>query len=284
MPRITTATGTSLFYETIGDASRPPLVLIQGLGAQMIGWRREFCQRIADAGFYVIRFDNRDVGESQKFDGLDYSVAEMAEDTAGLLDALGMPAAHIVGQSMGGMIAQELAARHPEKILTLALLYTSASTRFILQSGIERSETVVIPTERAPFIEAYLANEYLCRSRDYPQDTDWLRQLGGEAFDRDPRQTGLFRQTDAVLHSGERDDLVRIITAPTVILVGDSDRLIDPAASDDLHDLIAGSTLRIFPGMGHEVPEALFDEIVAEIVVNAGRAVSLTQPLDESVR
>ncbi|BDZ49596.1 alpha/beta hydrolase [Frondihabitans sucicola] len=271
MPLITTTSGTDLFYESIGDATRPPLLLIQGLGAQMIGWTPEFCRQLAEAGFHVVRFDNRDAGESQKFEGVDYTLTDMADDTAGLLDALGIPAAHIVGQSMGGMIAQELAAGHPEKILTLDLLYTSASPSFILSRAIERSEAVVIPTDRAAFIEAYLSNEYLCRSRDYPQDIAWLRELGGHAFDRDPRQSGLQRQTDAVLHSRERGDLVRTITAPTAILVGDSDQLIDPAASQDLHDRIAGSSLRVFPGMGHEVPAALFREIVADIVANAGR-------------
>ncbi|GAA4668055.1 alpha/beta fold hydrolase [Frondihabitans cladoniiphilus] len=272
MPLLTTTlTGTDLFFESIGDPAHPTLLLIQGLGAQMLGWRPEFCQRIADAGFHVVRFDNRDAGESQKFDGATYTIADMAEDTAGLLAALGIPAAHVVGQSMGGMIAQELAAGHPEMILSLDLLYTTASPRFILGSAIERSEAVVIPTERDAFIEAYLANEYPCRSRDYPQDVSWLRRLGGQAFDRDPGQSGLARQTDAVLHSRERGDLVSRITAPTAILVGDSDQLIDPAASRDLHDRIPGSTLRVFPGMGHEVPSALSDEIVGDIVANAGR-------------
>jgi pimeloyl-ACP methyl ester carboxylesterase len=274
MPLITTATGTDLFYESIGDVEKPPLLLIQGLGAQLLGWHPEFCRQLAEAGFHVIRFDNRDAGESQKFEGATYSIADMAADTAGLLDALGIPAAHVVGQSMGGMIAQELAATYPERILTLDLLYTTASTSFILSSAVERSEAIVIPTDRAAFIEVYLASEHLCRSRDYPQDIPWLRRLGGETFDRDPLQTGLPRQTDAVLHSRERGDLVRTIQAPTAILAGDSDRLIDPAASADLHERIPGSTLRILPGMGHEVPEPLFDEIVREIVANAERVVA----------
>ena len=119
-------------YDEFGDPDAPPLVLIQGLSAQRLGWRPGFCQRLAEAGFHVLRFDNRDVGESQRYPGDGYSLSDMAQDVVGFLDALGIETAHVVGQSMGGIIAQFFAEEHPDRLRSLGLLYTAASIRHFI--------------------------------------------------------------------------------------------------------------------------------------------------------
>lgn len=267
----TTTSGVRMAYEAFGDVERPPLLLIQGLGAQMLGWRRELCDALAEAGFHVIRFDNRDIGGSQKFPDGGYLIADMADDTAALLDALNISAAHIVGQSMGGMIAQELAVRHPRKVLSLALLYTAASADWLSPLVAERPLQRSI-TDRESAIRAYLENERYVASETYEFDEAWIATLGGQMYDRDPEQDGITRQLQAVLNSPDRRDRVGRITAPTTILVGSADRLIDPAASVDLHQRIGGSRYREFPGLGHEIALGVLTDFVIEISLNAQRS------------
>jgi pimeloyl-ACP methyl ester carboxylesterase len=273
MPTVTAANGTHLCYETCGDPAHPPMLLIQGLSGQLIGWRPEVCQAFVEAGYHVIRFDNRDVGGSQKFPGASYGIPDMADDAAGLLKALGIPAAHVTGQSMGGMIAQELAIRHPRKVLSLALVYTAASGDWLLSDALDRPTQIPV-VDRQSAIQGYLVNESSCASPAYAQDTAWIADLGGQMYDRDPEQSGVVRQMNAVLTSRDRSELVATITAPTTILVGDGDRLIDPAASEDLHRRIPGSELHVFAGMGHEVPLAILRKIVDIIDRNATRSSS----------
>ncbi|TQJ61469.1 pimeloyl-ACP methyl ester carboxylesterase [Arthrobacter sp. SLBN-83] len=273
MSTITVANGTTLNYDTFGPSAGSPLVLIEGLTAQMIKWRPELCQLFVDAGFHVIRFDNRDVGLSQKFDGQEYSITDMAEDTAGLIRALGIAPANIVGQSMGGMIAQELAIAHPELVASLALIYTTASAKWLLPQAADRE----ILKDQSSFtreeaILEFLAGEQACRSRDYAQDVNWLRRLAAEAYDRDPVKSGNARQAKAVFTAPDRVEKVQAISAPAVILTGDADLLIDHKASDELHNLIDNSYQRVFPGMGHEIPKPLWPDFVSEITNNASRA------------
>ncbi|MEP6478621.1 MAG: alpha/beta hydrolase [Rhodoglobus sp.] len=273
MPVITVANGTTLAYETFGPANGKPLVLIEGLTAQMIKWRVEYCELLVAAGFYVIRFDNRDVGQSQKFPEETYFLSDMAEDTIGLIEALDLAPCHIMGQSMGGMIAQIVAATRPELVASLDLVYTTASVRFLLAPAADRDITSGRSTpSRDDAIEEYVAGEYVCRSAAYPQDLDFLREIGGQAFDRDPLKAGNARQSYAVFNSPDRAELAARITAPTLILAGDSDLLIDFHASEELHELIPGSTLRIFPGMGHEIPQPLWAEVIAAVTDKAAQA------------
>lgn len=273
MPAITVANGTTLAYETFGPASGKPLVLIEGLTAQMIKWRVEYCQLLVEAGFYVIRFDNRDVGLSQKFPDASYFLSDMAEDTIDFIEALNLAPCHIMGQSMGGMIAQIVAATRPDLVASLDLIYTTASVRYLLAPAADRDVLSGRSTpSRDDAIEEYVAGEYVCRSAAYPQDLDFLREIGGQAFDRDPLKEGNARQSYAVFNSPDRTELAAQITAPTLILAGDADLLIDPRASQELHELIPGSALRIFPGMGHEIPRPLWTKVIAAVVENAARA------------
>jgi pimeloyl-ACP methyl ester carboxylesterase len=265
-----TPSGARIAWDSFGDPFLPPMVLIQGLGAQMVGWRPGFCKRLADEGFHVIRFDNRDVGESQRYPEGGYSLSDFADDTAALLDELGLATAHIVGQSMGGMIAQLLWLRHPDRVRSLGLLYTAANGNHYphRDEALERT-TRPIPTVRAEFAAYYAEGEAMCRSTAYPQDIAWLTDLGGVVWDRSWDPDGAQRQVAVLLSAPDRMDIVRTIEVPTVIIAGDADALVSPAASDELHALIPGSTLKIFPGMGHELPQPLWDDIAGLLAANA---------------
>jgi pimeloyl-ACP methyl ester carboxylesterase len=272
MTRIPTPTRVSLTYDTFGDPDRPPLLLIQGLGAHMLGWRADFCRQLADEGFHVLRFDNRDVGLSQKFPQGGYTLADMANDTAGLLTALGIPAAHIVGQSMGGMVAQQLALDHPTRVLTLALVYTAPSTDFLAGRDLVDERTHrPRARNRDEAIALYLDNEAVCASPGYAQDIAWLRELGGQMYDRDYDPDGIERQLESLDNSPDRTLRLHHITVPTTILHGDGDRLISADGSTLMHELIADSKLTIYPGMGHELPRPLWPQIITQIRDNAAR-------------
>ncbi|MDX3732661.1 alpha/beta fold hydrolase [Streptomyces caniscabiei] len=275
MTLVTTPTGVSLNYDTFGDPDRPPLLLIQGLGAHMLGWRADLCRQLADEGFHVLRFDNRDVGLSQKFPQGGYTLADMADDTAGLLTALDISAAHIVGQSMGGMVAQQLALDHPTRVLSLALIYSAPSTAFIAGRDLvdERTQRPRA-RDQDEAIALYLDNEAVCASPGYAQDIAWLRELGGQMYQRNYDPDGVVRQVVALDNSPDRTPHLHRITIPTTIMHGDGDRLIDPRASRAMHELIPDSTLTIHHGMGHELPRPLWPEIVTQIRDNTirGRA------------
>lgn len=270
---IATRSGVSLSYDTIGDPGNPPLLLIQGLGAHLLGWHPEFCAQIADAGFFVIRHDNRDIGLSQKHRNGGYTLTDMARDSAELITALGLPSAHIVGQSMGGMIAQEQAIAHPETVRSLTLIYTTAHPDHILIEAVEERRRFPQARTRAEAIELFVRNEEPCASPEYPHDEVWLRELGGLMYDRDDDPAAADRQLAAIYASPNRRLALPEITVPTAILHGDSDRLIDPAAAKELHDLIPGSTLTIFPGMGHSLPRDLWKDIVTIITQTARKPI-----------
>ncbi|WP_086771483.1 alpha/beta fold hydrolase [Streptomyces bobili] len=272
MTMVTTPAGVSLNYDTFGDPARPPLLLIQGLGAHMLGWHADLCRQIADAGFHVLRFDNRDVGLSQKFPQGGYTLADMANDTAGLLTTLDIPAAHIVGQSMGGMVAQQLALDHPAHVLTLALIYTAPRMDFIAGRDLVDERTQCPRArDRDEAIALYLDNEAVCASPGYAQDIPWLRELGGQMYDRDYDPDGILRQVEALDNSPDRTPRLHRITVPTTILHGDGDRLIDPDGSKVMHELIADSKLTVYPGMGHELPPPLWPQIITQIQENTAR-------------
>jgi pimeloyl-ACP methyl ester carboxylesterase len=268
-----TPSGARITWDSFGNSAHPPMVLIQGLSAQMVGWRPGFCQRLADEGFHIIRFDNRDVGESQRYPQGGYSLADFADDTAALLHALGLGSAHIIGQSMGGMIAQWLWQRHASRIRSLGLLYTAATGNHYgnREGALERMNRP-IPQTRAEFAAYYAEGESMCRSTAYPQDTDWLIELGGVVWDRAWDDAGTQRQVEVLLSAPDRLDIVRTIRVPTVIIAGDADALIRSSASQELHELIPGSTLKIFEGMGHELPQPLWGDIATLLAANARAA------------
>jgi pimeloyl-ACP methyl ester carboxylesterase len=269
----TTQHGVQINYDTFGNSGNPPLLLIQGLGAQMIGWHPELCQKIADRGFHVIRFDNRDTGLSQHFPDEPYTLADMAEDAAGLLASLDIPTAHVVGQSMGGMIAQQLTFDHPDRVSTLAIIYSAPSTEYITGTE-EMKERMELPRarNREEAVTNYIFNEAPCASTAYEQDTTWLSELGGEMYDRDYDPDGIQRQADAMNRSPQRTARLTEIKVPTTLIHGDSDRLISYEASVLMHELIAGSTLTVFPGMGHELPRAVWEDILDLIQETTSKA------------
>lgn len=270
MPLLTTPTGIRLCYEGFGDPDNPVLLLIQGLGAQMLGWHDELCRQLAEAGFHVVRFDNRDVGLSQTFPEGGYNLTDMAADAAGLLSALDIDRAHVVGQSMGGMIAQQLVIDHPGRVNSLGLIYTTPSPEFIIrQELLDEQKALPRARNRAEAAELHPRSQEPCLSPGYPADVEWLREVGGLMYDRDYDPDATERQMNAIAASPDRTAALAQTTAPTTILHGDSDRLISPTAAEVLHQTIPASTLTILPGMGHEIPRPLWPRIIAIITDNA---------------
>ncbi|MFE6755714.1 alpha/beta fold hydrolase [Streptomyces sp. NPDC057684] len=272
MSFVTTPAGARIAWDSFGAEELPPLVLVQGLGAQLLGWRPGFCERLVGKGFRVIRFDNRDVGQSQRYPQGDYALSDLADDTADLLDGLGLDSAHVVGQSMGGMVGQQLALRHPDRVRSLGLVYTAPSLRYFRgRDAIDERLGGAAPATRDAFVSYYRDAEAVCRSTGYPQDVAWLTEVGAQTWDRGWEPGGPQRQLQAVLATTDQDEALWQLRVPTTILAGDSDQLVDPAASVRLHEVIALSTLRIFPGMGHELPEPLWGEIAGLLGAGARR-------------
>jgi pimeloyl-ACP methyl ester carboxylesterase len=267
------ADGGVLHYDVLGPAEGPVILAIEGLGAHLIAWRAGFLQPFIDAGFRVVRLDNRDVGRSQRYSRA-YGIGDMAEDVHELIVHLGIRPAHVLGQSMGGMIAQHLVLRHPEDVASLTLLYTAASPRHILGDA-RTVETLVAadrPATRAEAIEQYVEQERLCASTAFPFDEDWKRELGGLMWDRGHDSEGVARQAHAVFtHEADLDALAGI-DVPTLLIHGTSDLLIDPAASKELHEVIAGSELWLVDGMGHEIPKQLWFALTSRIIAHARSA------------
>ncbi|MGQ4383759.1 alpha/beta fold hydrolase [Streptomyces sp. SAS_270] len=272
MPHISTAHGTRLFYDTFGDTGRAPLVLIEGLGAQMIGWREEFCALLVEQGFHVVRMDNRDAGRSDRFDRA-YTLRDMAQDVAGLIDALGLDSAHIVGQSMGGMIAQELALHWPKSVRSLTLFYTAPNPSFIKDVAEALHIAPAGPLTRQDRVERFLEANALCASSGYPQDTDWLRALAEEAAERDSYFGDDVLQMTAIQEAPDRlPALRRGLAGPVTVVTGDADLLIDPAASTAIAEAVGTAELHVFPGLGHEINPALWPQFVRLISDTAHRS------------
>lgn len=256
-----------LAYQAFGDRDARPMVLISGLGAQMVAWRTEFCRGLAGRGYYVVRFDNRDVGLSTKFSGGAYSIADMAGDVAGLIEGLGLGSAHVVGQSLGGVIAQELVIRHPHRVRSLCFLYSTPNlSHFTDAAGAIVAGTP--PRDRGEAIEQYLLSESACASRDYPQDVKWIRELGGIMWDRGWYPEGKVRQMTALLNVSDLAPALRAVTAPTAVIHGDADPLISRTGGEALAEAIPGTRLHIIPGMGHELPAAVWPEVMDVITAN----------------
>jgi pimeloyl-ACP methyl ester carboxylesterase len=289
MPRAQT-NGIELEYETFGDPSNPAMVLIMGLGVQMLGWDERFCNRLVDRGFFVIRFDNRDVGLSSKiedgpmpnplqlmagdYSSASYTLDDMADDTAGLLDALDIEAAHVVGVSMGGMIGQTLACRHPERVLSLTSIMSSTGSQ---ESGQPKPEVLAalitpVPSDRAGYVDATTNMFKLIGSPGYPPDEDELRTLIGASYDRSYHPAGFLRQLAAVAASGDRSKAIRNIKVPTLVIHGEDDPLIVLSGGEATAAAIPGSKLVKIPGMGHDLPPALWPQFIDGIVENAERA------------
>jgi pimeloyl-ACP methyl ester carboxylesterase len=289
MPNVT-ANGIQIEYECFGDQSNPPLLLIMGLGAQMIVWDTEFCEQLADRGFRVIRFDNRDVGLSTHFhdaptpdvlgamsgdtSSASYTLSDMAADAAGLLDALDISAAHIVGASMGGMIAQAFAIEYPDKTLSLCSIMSTTGDVEVGQPATDALEVLVgAPpqnVEEAAYT-AVLASKVI-GGKGYPLDEERVRARAVEAWNRDHDQLGFARQLVGIVASGDRTPGLRGVTAPTLVIHGADDPLVTPSGGEATAKAIPGAELLTLDGMGHDMPIPLWPRIIDAIVDNTGRA------------
>jgi pimeloyl-ACP methyl ester carboxylesterase len=282
--------GISLCCERLGNPADPPLLLIMGLGQQLLAWPDLLCETLTERGFHVVRFDNRDIGRSthanarppklgqlltRRFAEGQYDLAEMAADTAGLIDALEIKPAHVVGVSMGGMIAQTLAARHPEHVRSLVSIMSSTGAR---SSGWAAPSTLRImfrpaPRDREAAIERAVATFRHIGSAGFPFDEDTIRDRSGRAFDRDPRAaSGMMRQLGAIVKSGDRTDDLRRVSAPTLVIHGDHDRMVHPSGARATAKAIPGARLETIQGMGHDLPAGALPQISELIVAHAAQA------------
>ena len=288
MPKVK-ANDVELEYETFGDPAAPAILLIMGLGGQLIHWPDDFCQTLAKAGYHVIRFDNRDAGLSTRLEhappvpllkaglfgalGLPvrspYKLADMADDALGLMDALKLDSAHVVGISMGGMIAQILAAKHPKRVRSLVLLMTTSGHRWLPQPRMEiRMRLIKRPQgrDRESLVRHSMQTWRLIGSPGYPQDDALLRAKVERAFDRAYYPRGLARQTLAIIASGSRAALLRRIHAPTLVIHGADDPLVPLACGKDLARRIRGAQLEVIPGMGHDLPPPLLPRLAHSVL------------------
>jgi pimeloyl-ACP methyl ester carboxylesterase len=282
---LTTADGPVLYYETTGDPANPPIVLISGASAQLIWWRDEFVQRLTDRGLFVIRLDNRDVGLSAKIGGPDdiaaaYSIGDMADDVCRVLDALGMASAHIVGQSLGGGIAQVMAIQRPERVRSMVLFYTiPAFEAQYLTDELQRSALTLTgpgapatPTTRDEIIEEFFVRELNTRSTAYEFDETWMRDYITRCVDRGHCPGGVARQAQAAMRLGDLRPELQKLTLPVTVIHGREDRLLKVEAGFEIGRVIAKAELHIYPGMGHEFPRPLWDEFANIIARTTQRA------------
>jgi pimeloyl-ACP methyl ester carboxylesterase len=277
--------GVTLCYETFGDPSDPPLLLVMGLGMQMVGWQEDFCEELAGRGFHVVRFDNRDAGRSTHFPGhtpsvsqllrrrfprTQYKLTDMAEDAAGLLRELQLAPAHVVGASMGGMIAQTLAARHPESVRSLVSIMSNTGSRFSGQPvlSLYRPLLTPAPSEREAFL-AHVERLFTLIGSPGRADVEDLRTTAALSYDRGRDPAATARQLAAILASGNRTRELRRIKAPTLVIHGSADRLVRPSGGQATARAIPGARLLRIEGMGHDLPRAFWPQIMDAIAENA---------------
>jgi pimeloyl-ACP methyl ester carboxylesterase len=277
-------------YERFGDPRAPPVLLVMGLGAQMLSWHEGFCAELVARGLHVIRFDNRDVGLSSHFpdarapdvaaarkgdvSSASYTVSDMAADTVGLLDALGLESAHIVGASMGGMIAQTIAIEYPGRIRSLTSIMSSTGSRSVGQAKPEalRAAAGPPPANRQEAIERSVGVFRVIGSPGFDTDEAERRERVGRAYDRAYDPLGVARQTVAILASGDRTARLRSIDVPTLVLHGAADPLCDVSGGRATAEAIRNAELVVFDGMGHDLPRALWPEIGSRIANLVQRA------------
>ena len=293
--QIAPVNGIELCYETLGDPGDEPLLLVMGLGAQMIAWPIELCEGLVDRGFHVIRYDNRDTGRSTWLDAsagdvmtafaaalagepvaAPYSLSDMAADGMALLDHLGIDQAHVVGASMGGMIAQSMAIEHPHRLRTLTSIM---STTGDLDVGLPTAEALAILTQRAPAtreaaIEQGVASSQVIASPDH-FDEDLARQRSTAAYDRGWHPAGTARHLLAILSSGSRSEGLAGLSVPTLVIHGDQDPLVTPSGGQRTAEVVPGAELLVLEGMGHDLPAAYLGPVIDAITAHAARTANV---------
>ncbi len=277
-------------YESFGDPADPPLVLVMGLATQMLGWDDPFCVRLAEQGFHVIRFDNRDIGLSTHLAEAGvpdvaallsgdrsvpppYTLLDMARDTAGLLDALDLRSAHVVGASMGGMVAQQFAIGHPGRVRSLTSIMSTPSR----EVGAARPEAMAAlflppPTDADQAAARSLAVYRVIGSPGYPLDEARLAETARRAFARGHDPAGVARQFAAIVVSPDRTKGLRELGVPTLVIHGEDDPLVQVDGAWATADAVPGARLVVIPGMGHNLPEPLWPQLIDEIVAHVRSA------------
>jgi pimeloyl-ACP methyl ester carboxylesterase len=302
MPNVN-ANGIKIEYEAIGNPSSPPLLLIMGLGGQLIHWHDDVCRQLADKGLSIIRYDNRDTGLSTKFEaaGLPdmaeminalmqgrsieapYSLNDMADDAAGLLDALNIGKAHVCGCSMGGMIAQTLAIRHPHRILSLISIYSTTGNPNLPQAQPAAMEALMTPppTERQAYIDYNVKTMKAIAGSGFPFNEQFIRSISARAYDRAFYPQGVARQMMAVMAQENRKPALASVAVPTLVIHGTADPLVPPEHGKDTADAVPGAQLLLIEGMGHDLPHTggpwpqIIDAIAAHTKEAEGTAYKL---------
>jgi pimeloyl-ACP methyl ester carboxylesterase len=290
----TVSGGVSIAYETFGEPADPPVLLVIGFGAQLIAWHEDFCAMLAGRGRYVIRYDNRDCGLSAKFDDrpvdvgrfvatvrsgdiaaaramVPYSLQDMADDGLGLLTALGIEKAHVVGSSMGGMIAQLMAIAHPARVLTLTSMMSSTGEPEYGRSTPDAQQALFTPrpSDREGYVTAS-ERALAWASRRYGNVAE-IRELAGRSYDRAYYPAGNGRQLGAMTLAGSRADALRNLTVPTLVVHGLDDTLIDPSGGRRTAELVPGARLLLVPDMGHDRPRELWEGLCDAIEAHTRR-------------
>jgi pimeloyl-ACP methyl ester carboxylesterase len=279
-----------LCYETFGSADAPPVLLIMGLASQMLLWDDQFCEQLAGRGFRVIRFDNRDIGHSTHLRGAAipkrwrlltrnprgaaYSLDDMAADSVGLLDALEIPAAHVVGASMGGMIAQLIAINHPDRVLSLVSIMSTTGNRRVGKPQPRMMMRLMRKgrREREAYIEDHIDTYRAIGSKGFDFDEEYKRERAARLFERGVYPAGSARQLGAVAAAPDRTRALGNVSVPTTVIHGDADPLVDVSGGRATAEAIPGAKLVILPGMGHDLPRELWPQIIETIVQNTETA------------
>jgi pimeloyl-ACP methyl ester carboxylesterase len=293
LPKVN-ANNIEIHYETFGDPSAKPLLLIMGFGSQLIHWDEEFCEMLAKRGHYVIRYDNRDVGLSTKIDEAGtpdflkaissfqkgekvqapYTMDDMADDAVGLLDALKISSAHICGCSMGGIIAQYLAINHPSRVLSLTSMMSTTGNPDLPPLNPEAMKLFLlpVPSKRDAYIKDYVKREKVMYGPIIPLDEERRRLYAAKAYDRCFYPQGNTRQIMALLTSGNRKPALASVKIPTLVIHGGNDPLVSLEAGKDTAEAIPGAELLIIDGMGHSLPPETWSQVVDGISRNTTKA------------
>ena len=293
MPR-TRANGIELEYDTFGSRSADPLILVMGLGGQMLLWNEDFCAGLAKRGHYVVRYDNRDVGLSTWFDqhgvpnpmelmlaaasgkpvSVPYTLDDMADDAAGLADALGFASADFVGASMGGMIVQTVAYRHPARVRSLVSIMSSTGDPKLPQAKPEAMAVLMRPPAagREATLDAAVEAWRTIGSPGFPFDEADVRRRNALMYDRANHPEGTGRQMAAIVAHGDRTPKLASVRAPTLVIHGEADPLVPVDGGKATAAAIPGADLWLIPGMGHDIPVPLHDELADRISAHVKKA------------
>ena len=281
-----------LCYETFGDRGGEPLLLIMGLGTQMVAWQEDFCEQLAQRGFFVVRYDNRDVGRSTRFDGvpapkpaelltrrpkrLAYTLADMSGDAAGLIRELGFESAHVVGASMGGMIGQVLAINHPERVRSFVSMMSTTGSRFVGQpaAAVYPFFMKAMPTSREEYLERGKKLWSVIGSPAFRVHEEDVVRMLSTSYDRGLSPAGTMRQLAAIVASGNRTKELGRIKAPTLVVHGTKDKMIRVSGGKATARAIPDARLDLIDGMGHDLPRGVWPRLVDGIERTAARGAS----------